>query len=461
MDTSMSISNSGQVGMFTKDISKKIINRKFDLAIHSWKDLPIEPSEETEIIGTLERGDIRDVLLIKSEIVSLKEKDEIEIFTSSPRRKYNLAKILHDFIPLEFKSLKFSDVRGNIETRLKKFKSSEADMIVLAKVALDRLIEYGDRELRGYIKNILSDNNWLILPLSVFPTAPGQGAIAIEAKKNRPRLTEIIKEINCSNTFTSVTKEKKILSSYGGGCHQSIGVSIWMQNNVRFQSLKGKIDQGEPLHYLGSIDEPVKKIVNIDSKKMYPLKKDKSIFNRLQIDNKEKIGDIKNSIVYFSRKNVLDNCEVLHQSNIFWTSGVNCWKYAVKNGYWINGTSDSFGEKQNMNIKNFMPSEYDSYKISHDKASSKIYRLISAYRIIANEDHLKNLDLTDKTHFFWMSPLQFDKVIEFHPYLINKNHSCGFGKTYNHIKKILPYETKITRFFSYQHWLDFYQIGVE
>ena len=64
MDTSMSISNSGEVGMFTKDISKKIIDRKFDLAIHSWKDLPIEPSKETEIIGTLERGDIRDVLLI-------------------------------------------------------------------------------------------------------------------------------------------------------------------------------------------------------------------------------------------------------------------------------------------------------------------------------------------------------------------------------------------------------------
>ena len=116
----MSISNSGEVGMFTKDISKKIIDRKFDLAIHSWKDLPIEPSKETEIIGTLERGDIRDVLLIKSETVSLKEKDEMEILTSSPRRKYNLAKILQDYIPLRFKSLKFSDVRGNIDTRLNK-----------------------------------------------------------------------------------------------------------------------------------------------------------------------------------------------------------------------------------------------------------------------------------------------------------------------------------------------------
>ena len=108
-----------------------------------------------------------------------------------------------------------------------------------------------------------------------------------------------------------------------------------------------------------------------------------------------------------------------------------------------------------------MSSEYDHYKISHDKANSNIYRLIPAYRIIADKNHLKNLDLRDKTHFFWMSPLQFDNVIEFHPYLIHKNHSCGFGRTYNHLKKILPNDTEITRFFSYQHWLDFYQIGVE
>ena len=64
-----------------------------DALLSRWTDVE-KPSEETEIIGTLERGDIRDILLIKSETVSLKQKDEIEIFTSSPRRKYNLAKYL-------------------------------------------------------------------------------------------------------------------------------------------------------------------------------------------------------------------------------------------------------------------------------------------------------------------------------------------------------------------------------
>ena len=93
--------------------------------------------------------------------------------------------------------------------------------------------------------------------------------------------------------------------------------------------------------------------------------------------------------------------------------------------------------------------------------NKKLYRKILAYADRGKILWKKNLDLRDKTHFFWMSPLQFDNVIEFHPYLIHKNHSCGFGRTYNHLKKILPNDTEITRFFSYQHWLDFYQIGVE
>ena len=64
----INIANSGSVGLFTKDISDKIINKKYDIAIHSWKDVPVEPSTKTEIIGTVNRGDMRDVLIIKKAV---------------------------------------------------------------------------------------------------------------------------------------------------------------------------------------------------------------------------------------------------------------------------------------------------------------------------------------------------------------------------------------------------------
>ena len=68
----------------------------------------------------------------------------------------------------------------------------------------------------------------------------------------------------------------------------------------------------------------------------------------------------------------------------------------------------------------------------------------------------KNLNLNDKTHFFWMSPLQFDLALELFPEIINGNHSCGFGRTYNHIRTKLPRGQKVERFYSYASWLELY-----
>ena len=77
-------------------------------------------------------------------------------------------------------------------------------------------------------------------------------------------------------------------------------------------------------------------------------------FNRKAIDNSKKIKNIKDSLIYLSRKNVLDKVEYIDSSNILWTSGINCWKNAVSRGYWIHGTSDSFGERRSINVENFL-----------------------------------------------------------------------------------------------------------
>ena len=87
-----------------------------------------------------------------------------------------------------------------------------------------------------------------------------------------------------------------------------------------------------------------------------------------------------------SRKNVLDNIEYIDSSNILWTSGINCWKNAVSRGYWINGTSDSFGERRSINIENFLSKNVSRYKLSHDKSSSDNYELIPVYKLIVKKN---------------------------------------------------------------------------
>ena len=98
-DIQMNISKSESTGLFTRDISRKIISGEFDIAVHSWKDLPVDLPKETKIIGTIKRGDMRDILIIKNNTALCSDKDTIEILSSSPRRKHNLKLYLSKLVP--------------------------------------------------------------------------------------------------------------------------------------------------------------------------------------------------------------------------------------------------------------------------------------------------------------------------------------------------------------------------
>ena len=101
-------------GVFTNDIREELLNLNADIAVHSWKDLPVEMLEGTEIFSTIEREDPRDLLFFKSTSLS---KKNITIFTSSPRRKENLSNFLPFAFPWTLEEITFKDIRGNIQTR--------------------------------------------------------------------------------------------------------------------------------------------------------------------------------------------------------------------------------------------------------------------------------------------------------------------------------------------------------
>ncbi len=457
-DIQMNISKSESTGLFTRDISRKIISGEFDIAVHSWKDLPVDLPKETKIIGTIKRGDIRDILIIKNNTALCSDRDTIEILSSSPRRKHNLKLYLSKLVPFNFNHLSFLDVRGNIETRLKKFKNGSSDGIVIAKVAIDRILESNDDKSKNLINKILQNNKWLILPLSVFPTAPGQGAIAIESRTDRSDLKEIISKINDRDVFYDVMEEKKILSKHGGGCQQKIGVSIYSKRGKKIFSMKGQTEEGDNINkYKFAKSLPDKNFRTVSEDLLYPLKSDKNLFNRNKISNSDKISKLENSFIYLSRKNVLDDVSSINSNNFIWTSGLKCWQYVSSLGYWVNGTSDSLGNINTQDIKNLLPDSISQYNLSHSKAISSDYELISTYELKIDEEVVKNLKIQDKKYFYWMSSAQFDIIYKHYPNIVNANHSCGFGKTYDYLKTKLPKPDKINCFLSYDHWLSYYK----
>ena len=124
------------IGVFTNDIRDDLLSGEADIAVHSWKDLPVELEEGTEIVGTIERADMRDMLFLKK---GSTQKKDLIVLSSSPRREKNLSNFLPIALPFQAE-ISFKDVRGNIHTRLKKLIEGEEDALVVAKAAIDRFI---------------------------------------------------------------------------------------------------------------------------------------------------------------------------------------------------------------------------------------------------------------------------------------------------------------------------------
>ena len=146
------------IGVFTNDIREDLISNKADIAVHSWKDLPIDFEEGTEILGTLQRADMRDMVFFKK--FNLDKKD-LSILSSSPRRKKNLSAFLPKAMPLNLDQINFKEVRGNIHTRFKKFLDGEEDGLVVAKAAIDRFLQNKNGEFEkavtGFSGLVMSD----------------------------------------------------------------------------------------------------------------------------------------------------------------------------------------------------------------------------------------------------------------------------------------------------------------
>ena len=290
INPNQSISSGEVTGLFTHNISNAVSNGEYDIGVHSLKDVPLKPSKNSTIFGTIDRGDMRDMLFIKKKSIDDLKKEALSIFTSSPRRKYISEIILRDLLPFEKAKLSFHDIRGNIEKRLKKLNESNLDGLIIAKTAIDRLLsnQYNkdDHDSSNKIKKYIDDFKWMILPLSCFPTAPGQGAIGIEANNSNDKVIKIINQINNKEVFQMVQHEKSKLNIYGGGCHQKIGVSNWTVNDLELESIQGITDEGLLLNSYKILSKKKERRINSKRSNAFPLNdNEKKLFSTKHIDS--------------------------------------------------------------------------------------------------------------------------------------------------------------------------------
>ena len=198
-----SLSSIGGKGVFISELESALLSGEIDLAVHSAKDLPLELAEGLEISAVLERGNYRDVLVIKNNS-PIKNSSDFVVGTGSIRRK----SFLHRLYPL----VTVKDIRGNVDTRLRKLMNGEYDALILAAAGLERLGIYNSKEYK-------------VTPFDYteFLPSPCQGIIAVESRKNDERLKSYINLVNHQETFCSFQLERAVPQILNADCGMPLG----------------------------------------------------------------------------------------------------------------------------------------------------------------------------------------------------------------------------------------------
>lgn len=233
----VALSKIGDKGLFTKEIENALLAGEVDIAVHSLKDLPTTLPEGLKLGAVLERAEFRDALVSKDgrKLHELTEKDVIA--TSSLRRKASLLRYNKNF--------QVVDIRGNVNTRLRKMEEGFCDAMIMAAAGLQRL------ELDNYITEIISPE--IIIP------AASQGIIAIESRIDDTETEKLLNAINHEPSWIAGEAERGFLRAIEGGCQVPVG--CFSKLNEEEITLTSFVASTDGAVYLletetGSVDQP-------------------------------------------------------------------------------------------------------------------------------------------------------------------------------------------------------------
>ena len=210
----------GGKGHFTKELEDAMLDGKADLAVHSLKDVPTNIPDALELVAVTKRQDLSDVFL-SHKYASLEDLPKGAVVgTTSLRRRMQLLQKRPD--------LKVKDLRGNVNTRLRKLHEGQYDAIILAWIGLNRL---------DLLKDIPFTQK---LSLDMMIPPMGQAALGIEIVKSNPKVREIAQSLKDEDTFICTKIERDFISEIGAGCSAPVACNaVKNGNEITFRTMIG------------------------------------------------------------------------------------------------------------------------------------------------------------------------------------------------------------------------------
>jgi len=195
-----SLSQIGGRGVFVAELERALLDGEIDIAVHSLKDMPSESTDGLAVGAVTERADVRDALVSRKALTLAALPEGATVGTGSPRRAVQLLAARPD--------LRIADIRGNVDTRIRKVEGGQYDAAVLAAAGLVRL---------G-----LLDRAAEVLSIEVMLPAVGQGALALQVRADDAEAAELVGVLDNDASHSATAAERAFEARLGGGCHAAM-----------------------------------------------------------------------------------------------------------------------------------------------------------------------------------------------------------------------------------------------
>jgi hydroxymethylbilane synthase len=401
-------------GLYTSTLDEALQNSSIDIALHCLKDVPIERPFFLKEVFRIHRQFPQDIFLFNNHIIN----NKIIVGTHSERRKAQLSK-LKDFLPISLQSysLESSYLSGNLQTRLEKLQKKEYSGIILSLEGLERFFNHGTDSQKKLLQNL----QFMILPLKFFPTSPGQGDLTVEALSDFKAPFPLKKN-------TQTDKERFILQSLGGGCSSPIGITCletkdyfltysFINSQYAFQYERKRPIPHQLLKQEAFLGMFSPEGIEYDIRTLF---KNKTI----TID--------KNTLAFITSRRALQKC------NFAIAAGLSTWKLLANQDTWVYCCHENLGEEYLLPFKQLNCLQYINPQwknpwqvFSHKDSFSDLGYIEECYEKDFNDIPLsKNINF-----FYWTSYSQYKNYVHYYPWIKEKVHFCGLGKSYTQLSK--------------------------
>lgn len=427
-------------GFFCASIDTALREGRIDFSVHSLKDLPLDARPGIRTAAIPRREDPRDVAIFRDDVPDLLYRGaELRIGTSSERRTRLAQAFLREALPqlaANAPRLAFAPLRGAVEQRLARLRLPRSDAaaldgVVLALAGLARL--WSDRDGHAAIAPLLAGTRLMVLPLSACPTAPGQGALAVECRADDPVVAQRLATLDHAPTARRVRRELALLATQTEANRNGFGASCVRHRRCGTLLFVGGQKNGQVFTRLLWEKPPQPDHARWWDGAEWVRASDYRAAQRLDLGPAP--------AVFLAHWRALPPGTKLAPTTRVWVSGVESWRRLAARGQWVEGCADNLGFEAVTTtlatpVLRLPPLAAWTVLTREDATASwrgsGVGRVIASYAIRGPEEAQVLQDirssLASATHFFWGSAAQYRALRAWLP--AGAHHACGPGKTF-------------------------------